>query len=167
MSKLAPIIAASLTLVGVFVGSWLAYYFQLQSQEHGSLLEQRIAAYRTFYDAQVLNRTVRDLHDHDRHAEAEETAREFQRMDHKARFEVTIYGTGKTIRAITKYFREYRQVRHCRDSRQEKLADLAMYQAMREELYREDEEQAVSPEDLTLLLFYCELRPEQEEPDTN
>lgn len=166
MGKSAPIIVASFTLAGVILGSWLSYYFQLRSQEEASLREQRISAYTTFYSAQVLSRTARDLRHDGRHDEAEEMQREFQRLDHKAHFELAIYGTGKVIRATAKYFRDYYPVGYCRDSRGKMIADLAMYQAMRAELYRDDKEQ-VPPEDLARLLFYCELRPEQEEPDTN
>lgn len=163
MNKFVPIIVvASFTLIGVIVGSWLTYYFQVRAQEKGSLLEQRTSAYATFYNAQVLNRTAKDLLAAGRDDEAHELKRKFQRLDHQARFEVAVFGTRKVIKAMADYFRKYYEAGPCSASRQKKIADLEMYKAMREEFYRGTKEEVVPPKDLTLLLFYCELPPENE-----
>jgi len=162
LNKFVPIIVASFTLIGAIVGSWLTYHFQVRAQEEGSLLEQRTSAYATFYNAQALNRTSKDLLAAGREDEAHELNRKFQRLDHQARFEVAVFGTKKVISAMTKYFRKYYPVGRCSASRQKKIADLAMYEEMREGFYRGTKKEVVPPEDLTLLLFYCELPPENE-----
>lgn len=162
MSKYAPIAVASFTLLGVIVGSLLTYYFQVRAQEEGRLLEQRTSAYETFYNAQVLNRTAKDLRAAGRDDEAYEINRKFQRLDHQARFELAIFGSEKVISAMSRYFREYYPVGRCGESREKKMADLEIYEAMRKGFYHGAKEEVVPLEDLSMLLFYCELPPENE-----
>ena len=162
MNKFVPIVVASFTLIGVIVGSWLTYYYQVRVQKERNLLEQRTSAYATFYNAQVLNRTAEDLLAAGRDDEAHELKRKFRRLDHQARFEVAVFGTKKVIKAMVDYFRKYYEPGPCDASRQKKIADLEIYEEMRKDFLGGTKKEVVPPEDLTLLLFYCELPPENE-----
>jgi hypothetical protein len=145
-------------LVGVMVGAGLQHCSTQEVEEQSRFLEQRLEAYGDFFESVAIEYEInaeedRPTPDHDKISKLQG---EFLRIHYDARFRVAIFGTSPVVKRLANFYKQYRKRGPCpKGPREQWLADTAIYYNMRQEIYKHNDDQEVSIEDLNVLLWNC------------
>lgn len=152
---LSPAVVA---FVGVFVGAGLQYCSHQALEEKSKFLEQRLEAYGDFFESVAIDYAINDERKKKQpdYEKISKLQSEYLRIHYDARFRVAVFGTSPVVTRLAEFYKKYRKIGECAEGQREQwLADTAIYDHMRQEIYEQDKTQTIPIEDLNVLLWNC------------
>ena len=143
--------------------------FAQSLEERKFSFEERRNAYREFFDgtskyweAQEKKKQTVEVEDNGNELEVKELnpesemlLTEYKRLLTSARFKIGVFSDEAVVRAIANYFRQPELNKPSCDNREKFTADIAIYQAMRNEMKASGK---LQNSDLAMVLFGCKFK---------
>lgn len=159
-NNLSPAIVA---FVGVFVGAGLQYCSQQALEEKSKFLDQRLEAYGDFFESVAIGYAINDERKKTP-TDSEKISKlqsEYIKIHYDARFRLAVFGTSPVVTRLAEFYKNYRKTGPCTEgTREQWLADTAIYNNMRQEIYEQDKTQTVLLENLNIILWNCTVPSE-------